>query len=510
MEYQFPSFSILLTFLLFVFMILKFRKTSKTSHSTSNLPPGPWKLPLIGNMHQLAGSLPHHSLRDLAKKYGPLMYLQLGELSHIVVSSPETAKEIMKHHDISFAQRPHILAARFSTYDYTDIAFAPYGNYWRQLRKICTVELLSTRRVQSYQSIREEEVSNLIRSIASNAGLSINLTQLLYSLTNDITARAAFGGKCKDQKAFVLISQILIKLAGGFSLADMFPSVKLLQVISRMSSELQRVCQEADKILDSIVNEHTTRKETGTIGDGEEDDLVDVLLNLQDKGDLDIPITTENIKAVIQDLFIAGTETSSSTIEWAVSEMLKNPRVLEKAQAEVRQVFDKKGNVVDEASLHKLEYLKLIIKETFRLHPPIPLLLPRECRESCKIDGYDIPVGYKVIVNAWAIGRDPNYWTEPESFYPERFLGSSIDYKGANFELIPFGAGRRICPGISFGMANVELPLANLLYHFNWKLPNGTKNEDLDMTETFGAAVKRKNDLYLIPIPYHSPPSNCT
>ena len=185
--------------------------------------------------------------------------------------------------------------------------------------------------------------------------------------------------------------------------------------------------------------------------------------------------------------------------------MLKNPRVLEKAQAEVRRVFDKKGNVVDEASLHKLEYLKLIIKETFRLHPPAPLLLPRECRESCKIDRYDIPVGYKVIVNAWAIGRDPNYWTEPESFYPERFLGCSTDYKGANFELIPFGAGRRMCPGLSFGIANVELPLANLLYHFNWKLPNGTKNKDLDMNETFGAAVKRKNDLYLIPIPYHPP-----
>ncbi|KAK3199956.1 hypothetical protein Dsin_023371 [Dipteronia sinensis] len=505
MEYQFPSFSILLTFLVFVFMILKFRKTSKTSYSTSNLPPGPWKLPLIGNMHLLVGSLPHHSLRDLANKYGPLMHLQLGEVSHIVISSPAAAKEIMKHHDINFAQRPRILAARFATYDYTDIGFSPYGDYWRQLRKICMLELLSAKRVQSFRSIREEEMLKLMRSISSKAGLSINFTKMLFSLTNDITARAAFGGRCKDQEAFILASKKLLELAAGFNLADVFPSIKLLEVLSGMRSVLEKQYGVVDKIFDNIINEHRACKATRKTGEDEKDDLVHVLLNLLDQGDLEVPLTTDNIKALILDVFIGGTDTSSSTLEWAVSEMLKNPRVLEKAQAEVRQVFDRKGNV-DEARLHELEYLKLVIKETFRLHPPAPLI-PRECRESCKIDGYDIPVGSKVIINTWAIGRDPNYWTEPENFYPERFLGSSIDYKGANFELIPFGAGRRMCPGLSFATSNVELALAQLLYHFNWKLPNGTKNEDLDMTENFGLAVKRKNDLYLIPIPYHPLPS---
>ncbi|KAJ4724223.1 Cytochrome P450 [Melia azedarach] len=200
-------------------------------------------------------------------------------------------------------------------------------------------------------------------------------------------------------------------------------------------------------------------------------------------------------------MLVGGTETSSTTIEWAMAEMLKNPRVMEKAQTEVRNVFDKKGNV-DEIGLDQLQYLKLIIKETLRLHTPVPLLMPRECRESCKIWGYDIPKGTKVIVNAWAIARDPSYWNEAERFYPERFLDSSIDYKGTDFEFIPFGAGRRICPGITFGLANVELALAQLLYHFNWKLPNGITNNDLDMTENFGAAVSRKNHLYLIPVPY--------
>ncbi|KAJ4831994.1 hypothetical protein Tsubulata_017910 [Turnera subulata] len=206
-----------------------------------------------------------------------------------------------------------------------------------------------------------------------------------------------------------------------------------------------------------------------------------------------------------QDAFAAGSETSAVVVEWTISELLKNPRTMRKAQEEVRQVFHELGDVV-ETGLEKLKYLKLVIKETLRLHPPFPLLLPRECREPRQIIGYDIPAKAKLIVNAWAISRDPSYWIEPESFIPERFLESSIDYKGADFEYIPFGAGRRMCPGITFGMANVELQLAQLLYHFDWELPGGAKSEDLDMTEKFGATVGRKNPLYVVPVPYHPLP----
>ena len=186
-----------------------------------------------------------------------------------------------------------------------------------------------------------------------------------------------------------------------------------------------------------------------------------------------------------------------------MTEMLKNPRVMKEAQAEVRRVFDAKGNV-DETTIHELKYLKAVVKETLRLHPSAPLLLPRESRESCEINGYEIPEKTRVIVNAWAIGRDPRYWSEAETFYPERFLNSSIDFRGTDFEYIPFGAGRRMCPGITFAIPNIELPLAQLLYHFDWKLPNGMRPEGLDMTETFGITVARKKDLVLIPIPYRN------
>ena len=189
-----------------------------------------------------------------------------------------------------------------------------------------------------------------------------------------------------------------------------------------------------------------------------------------------------------------------------MSEMMKNPRVMEKAQAEVRQVFGKKG-YVDEADLGELNYMKLVIKEVLRLHPPLSLILPRESQEECEIHGYRIPVKSKVIVNAWTIGRDPKHWDEAESFIPERFSDGKIDYRGTNFEYIPFGAGRRICPGITFGLSNVELPLAKLLYYFDWKLPDGIKPEDLDMTEGFGVATRRKSSLNLIPTLCHPLPS---
>lgn len=184
-----------------------------------------------------------------------------------------------------------------------------------------------------------------------------------------------------------------------------------------------------------------------------------------------------------------------------MAEMMKDSRIMKKAQAEVREVFNMKGRV-DENFLDELKYLKVVVKETLRLHPPVPLLLPRECGQTCEIHGYNIPAKSKVIVNAWAIGRDSNYWTEPVRFHPERFIDSSIDYKGNNFEYIPFGAGRRICPGITFASRVMELALAMLLYHFDWKLPSGMICGELDMSEDFGITIRRKHDQLLVAFPY--------
>ncbi|KAL6975212.1 hypothetical protein U1Q18_024007 [Sarracenia purpurea var. burkii] len=203
------------------------------------------------------------------------------------------------------------------------------------------------------------------------------------------------------------------------------------------------------------------------------------------------------------DVLTAGSDTSSTVVEWAMSEMMKNPEIMKRAQFEVRQVFAKNGKV-HELGLHELKYLNSVIKETLRLHPASPFLVPRESNDQCLINGYEIPAKTKVLVSTWAIGRDPRYWNEPDKFNPERFLDSALDFNGRDFKYIPFGAGRRMCPGIIFGLPNVELPLAQLLYHFDWKLPNGMKQEELDMEEASGPTMKRKHNLYLIPIPYDS------
>ena len=302
MELHAFSLPILVTFLIFISMIIKTGKRYNTNHSTLNLPPGPWKLPIIGNMHHFVGSLPHRALRDMAKKHGPLMHLQIGEVSTIVVSSPEFAEEVMKTHDVTFASRPSVLATEIMSYDSSSIVFAPYGNYWRQLRKICTLELLSAKRVQSYQPIREEELSTLINWIASKAGSTINLTEKIVSTAFGITSRAAFGKKCKDQEKFITILKQGMELGAGFNISDVFPSVKLLHMISGVRTKLEGLHKEADRIIGNIINEHKERKLTTKADeDATTEDLIDVLLKFNDHcGDNEFSLTTNNIKAVIQ------------------------------------------------------------------------------------------------------------------------------------------------------------------------------------------------------------------
>jgi len=199
----------------------------------------------------------------------------------------------------------------------------------------------------------------------------------------------------------------------------------------------------------------------------------------------------------VQDIIVAGTDTSAAMVVWAMTELIKNPDVMWKVQDELRSLIPNK-NFIDEGDLSKLTYLKAVVKETLRFHPAAPLLIVREAIEKCSLQGYDILAKSLVLVNVWAIGRDPEIWNNPETFMPERFLGSSIDFKGQDFELIPFGAGRRMCPGMLIGIANLELALANLLYSFDWELPTGVAKEDIDTDVIPGITMHKKNPLCLV------------
>ncbi|XP_058102001.1 cytochrome P450 71A1-like [Magnolia sinica] len=498
--------AVLFSILLFVFLRHKKRKQP-------NLPPSPFKLPIVGNLHQL-GSLPHRSLHALSKRHGPLMLLKLGPVPALVVSSADMAREIMSTHDLIFSSRPAISMAKQLMYG-KDLAFAPYGEYWKQARKVCILHLLSTKRVKSFRSVREEEVALMIKKIQSSAMMGpVNLSEMIILLNNDITSRIAFGKKYilgaegeDGGHRFRRLFREFLELLGAFHVGDYFPRLAWISKFNGMDERVEKNFKEWDDILGGIVKDHEDAKgddDADADADADEGmiDFVDVLLQIRKDCTTGITLTQDHIKALVMDMFAAGTDTTYAILEWAMAELLTHPKVMKKVQEEVRERARGHSMIAEDDLVH-MKYLKSVVKEALRLHPPLPLLVPRESMKDVKIQGYDIPAKTRVIVNAWTIGRDSKSWEQPEEFQPERFLSSSshIDFTGHDFELIPFGAGRRGCPGIQFAIAKVELVLANLLYHFDWEMPNGATVEDLDMSESPGITVHKKSVLLLVAKP---------
>ncbi|KAJ9140243.1 hypothetical protein P3X46_030915 [Hevea brasiliensis] len=475
-----------------------------------NLPPSPPKLPILGNLHQL-GLYPHRSLRSLAQCYGPLMQLRFGSIPVLVASSADVAREIMKTHDLTFSNRPKFNIADKLLYGGQDVSTAPYGEYWRQMRSICVLQLLSTKRVQSFRSVREEEIAIFAKKIKESAYLSspVNLSETFASLTNDIVCRVALGRKYSEGKSGKKFKELLgefMELLGTFTVGDFIPWLGWVNGINGFDAKVEKISKEFDTFLDEVVEEHmdtAKRRSNANHRNVESEDkknFVDVLLKLQEDNMAGFSMTKVNIKALILDMFAAGTDTTYTVLEWAMSELLRHPRVMKEVQNEVRRIGNGKAQIT-EGDLDQMNFLKAVIKETLRLYPPIPLLVPRVSTQDVKIKGYDVVAGSTVFTNAWAIGRDPKRWDQPEEFRPERFLNSSIDFKGHDFELIPFGGGRRGCPGILFAMTTNELVLANLVNQFNWALPGGASGKDLDMTECPGLTIHRKFPLLAIATP---------
>nr|AAG49299.1 flavonoid 3',5'-hydroxylase [Callistephus chinensis] len=496
--------SLLVYFCISLLVIIALVNMFITRH-TNRLPPGPAPWPVVGNLPHL-GAIPHHTLAALATKYGPLVYLRLGFVHVVVASSPSVAAQFLKVHDLKFASRPPNSGAKHIAYNYQDMVFAPYGPQWTMFRKICKDHLFSSKALDDFRHVRQEEVAILARGLAGAGRSKVNLGQQLNMCTANTLARMmldkrVFGNESggDDPKAneFKEMATELMFLAGQFNIGDYIPVLDWLD-LQGIVKKMKKLHTRFDKFLDVILDEHKVIA-SGHI------DMLSTLISLKDDTSVDGRKPSDiEIKALLLELFVAGTDTSSNTVEWAIAELIRQPHLLKRAQEEMDSVVGQ-NRLVTEMDLSQLTFLQAIVKEAFRLHPSTPLSLPRIASESCEVDGYYIPKGSTLLVNIWAIGRHPEVWTDPLEFRPTRFLPGGekpgIVVKVNDFEVLPFGAGRRICAGMSLALRTVQLLMGTLVQAFDWELANGIKPEKLNMDEAFGLSVQRAEPLVVHPRP---------
>ncbi|KAL6629629.1 hypothetical protein ACP70R_029394 [Stipagrostis hirtigluma subsp. patula] len=461
------------------------------------LPPSPPALPVLGHLH-LVGSLPHVSLRSLARTHGfDLMLLRLGAMPVLVASSPRAAEAVLRTHDHVFSSRPHSLVAEIVMYGPSDVGFSPHGEHWRLARKLITTHLLTRGRV----SVATAKIGE-----AAAAGGTVDVRELLGSFTNDLACRAVMGRSFRGDGRNQLFRELVgdtSPLLGGFNVEEFFPFLARFGVLSRVVRvKSERLRRRWDELLDRLIQDHENKFESAAVASDPVDgnDFIHVLLSVRQEYGL----TKDQMKALLLDVFFGGIETSASILEFTMAELMRRPHVMKKLQDAVRSGTPKGQELVGEANLADMAYLRAVVKESLRLHMVTPLVAPRISVSSCSIDGYVIPAGTRVLINAWAIGRDARFWEDAEEFIPERFVGDGsaahVNLNGTDFQFLPFGSGRRMCAGMNMGIATVELMLANLVHRFDWDLPPGMERGDIDMSRgVFGLVVHRKEKLLLVP-----------
>lgn len=483
------SFLPLIFFLAAIIYVLKLRPT--------RLPPGPNPLPIIGNLHQL-GTEPHQSLASFSKIYGSFISLKLGAITTIVVSSPEIAKDILHKHDQDFSSRSVIDSVRALDHHNFSVIWQPASDYWRNIRKICAVQIFSTQRLDALQTVRQKKVAELLSytSECSDGGRAVNIalavyTTVLNSLANTIFSTDLAKYESSESQEFKHYVSEVMKEAGKPNLADYIPALRLVDpqgIRRRMAIYFRKLLE----IFDGIIDQRLRSRDSSVCKDA-----LDHLLELTKEDGSEL--TVHDIKHLFLDLFAAGTDTTSGTLEWAMAELLHNPDKMAKARAELEQIPDKM-NPIQESDIQRLPYLQAIVKETLRLHPPAPLLVPHKAGKDVEICGYVVPKNAQILFNVWAMSRDEKVWEKANSFMPERFLDKEIDFRGRDYELIPFGAGRRICPGLSLANRTIHVILGSLIRSFEWKLENEMKPEDMDMRDKHGFTLHKAEPLRAIPI----------
>ncbi|XP_047978073.1 cytochrome P450 76T24-like [Salvia hispanica] len=463
----------------------------------SKLPPGPYGLPIIGNILHL-GPTPHRSLAKLSHKYGPVMSLKLGSITTVVISSAETAKLVLQKYDSSFSNRTIPLASKALRHDEFSVGWLPVGSQWRKLRKICREQMFSAPRLDASEGLRREKLQKLRDFVANRceSGSAVDVGEAAFTTALNLISASLFSAEFArfDSESSQEMKEAVcgvMKSVGSPNFADYFPLLKPADPQGLLKAAELSTGMLFVK-LDEIIDEKLKSR-------GEKRDLVEALLEINQRDEAQL--SRDDIRHLLLDLLVAGTDTSSATVEWAMTELIRNPHKMTKLRNEIKSFMSENGKQqVQESDIPLLPYLQAVVKETFRLHPAAPFLLPHKASSDVEINGYIVPANAQILINVWASGRDSRIWKHPDEFLPERFLNENegVDFKGQDFELIPFSAGRRICPGLPLADRMVHQMLVTFVENYEWKLEN-MKPEEMDMNESFGITLRKAIPLKAIP-----------
>ncbi|XP_047983334.1 ferruginol synthase 1-like [Salvia hispanica] len=465
-----------------------------------NLPPGPFPLPIVGNMLQL-GTQPHETFAKLSKKYGPLMSVNLGSLYTVIVSSPEMAKEIMHKHGQVFSGRTIAQAVEACGHDKISMGFLPVGGEWRDMRKICKEQMFSHQSMEDSQDLRKLKLQQLLDYAhkCSDECRAIDIREASFITTLNLMSATLFSLQATefDSKVTMEFKEIIEGVAtivGVPNFADFFPILRPF--------DPQGVKRRADvyfgrllALIEGYLNERIQSRKTNPNAP-KKDDFLETVVDILEANDY--KLKTDHLTHLMLDLFVGGSDTSTTELEWIMEELMSHPDKMAKVKAELKSVMgDQK--VVDERQMPNLPYLQAVVKESLRLHPPGPLLLPRKAGSDQVVNGYLIPKGSQVLINVWAMGRDESIWKNANTFEPERFLDQKTDFKGQDYELIPFGSGRRLCPGLPLANRILHTVTATLVHNFDWKLERPDASDAERQGVLFGFVVRRAEPLRIIP-----------
>ncbi|XVF71426.1 hypothetical protein PTKIN_Ptkin12aG0036400 [Pterospermum kingtungense] len=478
--------TILYAFISFIFLLfcLNYFLFQKPKHP-KNLPPSlPNSLPIIGHLRLLKPPI-HRLFQDLSQKYGPIFSLKLGSRLLVVISSSTAAEECLVKNDIVFANRPKFILGKHLGYNYTTVVSSSYGDHWRNLRRIGAIEIFSSTRLNTSVTIRKDEIRRLLLKLSPDSHqdfAEVELKSMLSDLTFNIVMRMVagkryYGDEVTSEAEAREFRELMVEVFNSSGTANPADYLPMLNWFGGFEKKAKKLGQKMDGFLQKLIDDQRSESHENT--------MIGHLLSLQESEPL--YYTDEIIKGFILVIVLAGTETSAVTMEWAMSNLLNHPEVLQKARAEIDSQIGQE-NLIDEADVSKLHYLQSIIFETLRLYPATPLLLPHMPSSDCCIAGYNVPRGATVLVNAWAIHRDPQLWDDPTSFKPERFENGDMKLGEYSHRLMPFGLGRRACPGANLAQRVVGLTLGSLIQCFEWERVDG---KEVDMTEGYGNTMPK-------------------